>query len=106
MSKAKQKAVGYDKYMYWKVFLVPLVRLFVVFLQPPTAGMRDVGKKHVRDLMSETPPTIRADANLMEAANKPIEFGVQSLLVVEEEKVIGVLRDQDLFCGLWSVLKR
>jgi len=70
-----------------------------------TVMARDMAKKHVRDLMSEAPPTIRADTNLMEAVNKLIELGVQSLLVVEEQKVVGVLRDQDLFFELVKIIK-
>ena len=82
-----------------------------VRVEPPshtglfTVMARDMAKRHVRDIMSGVPPTIRVDANLMEAANKLIELGVQSLLVVEQERVVGVLRDQDLFFELAVLLK-
>lgn len=80
-------------------------------IEPPShTGMftimaRDMVKKRVSDLMAGSPPTIRAKANLMEAANRMIELEVHSLLVVEGEKVVGVLRDQDLFFELAAIVK-
>ncbi len=82
-----------------------------IHLEPPShTGMstimaRDMLKKHVGDLMSGSPPTVRANANLMEAANRMIQLDVYSLLVVEQEKAVGVIRDQDLFFELAAVLK-
>jgi anion transporter len=46
MREKKQKAVGYDKYIDWKVFVIPVVLLFSMLLMPPTAGMRDVGVEY------------------------------------------------------------
>ena len=37
----KEKAVGYDKYIDWKVFVNPLVPLFSLLLMHPTTGMHD-----------------------------------------------------------------
>jgi len=82
-----------------------------VRVEPPShTGMftimaRDLLKKHVGGLMSDSPPTIRRDANLMEAVNRMIELGVQSLLVVDEGKAVGVVRDQDLFFELAATVK-
>jgi sodium-dependent dicarboxylate transporter 2/3/5 len=43
MAEAKKKATGYDKYVNWKLFILPVV-LFFVFLSIPTPyGMKDVG---------------------------------------------------------------
>ena len=43
MAKEKQKATGYDKYVNWKLFFIPVV-LFLRFLLLPTPyGMKDVG---------------------------------------------------------------
>ena len=46
MREKKQKAVGYDKYIDWKIFVIPLILLVSMLLMPPTAGMRDVGVEY------------------------------------------------------------
>jgi CheY-like chemotaxis protein len=80
-------------------------------VEPPShTGMfsimtRDLLRKQVGGLMSHSPPKIRGDTNLMEAANRMIEFGVQNLLVVEDDKAVGVIRDQDLFFELAAIIK-
>lgn len=42
----KKKAVGYDKYIDWKIFFIPVVLLIVIIMMPPTAGMKDVGTEY------------------------------------------------------------
>jgi len=42
-SGSNQKAAGYDKYVDWKVFIVPVVLFFLVLMLPATKGMKDVG---------------------------------------------------------------
>ena len=42
MKKEKQ-ATGYDKYINWKIFIIPVVLLFSVLLMPTPYGMKDVG---------------------------------------------------------------
>ena len=80
-----------------------------ICLEPPShTGMftimaRDVVKKQVGDLMSDSPPTVRGEANLMEAVNRMVELKAQSLLVMEEQKAVGVIRDQDLFFELAAI---
>ena len=46
MSESEQKAVGYDKYIDWKVFIFPVLLLFCILLLPPMQGMRDVGTEY------------------------------------------------------------
>lgn len=69
-----------------------------------TVMARDLTKKKVGDLMSEAPPTIDADANLMEAASRLLSLNVRRLLVIERGKAIGVLREQDLFFEISSIV--
>lgn len=82
-----------------------------IYLKSPSySGMftimaRDLAPKKVSDLMSEPPPTIDADANLLEAVNRLLNLGVRRLLVVEKGKVIGVLREQDLFFEMANIMK-
>jgi DNA-binding response OmpR family regulator len=70
-----------------------------------TIMVRDMGKKKVRDLMSEAPPTISADANLMEVAGRLLSLNVRRLLVMEGEKTVGLLREQDLFFEISRILQ-
>lgn len=70
-----------------------------------TVMARDLAKKKVSELMSEAPPVIDANDNLMEAVNKLLEFKVRRLLVLEGGKCIGVIREQDLFFELAHILK-
>ena len=42
----KMKAVGYDKYIDWKIFIFPVVITVVILAVPPLEGMRDVGTEY------------------------------------------------------------
>ncbi len=46
MTAEKEKAVGYDKYIDWKIFIFPVLILFALLLMPPTKGMLDVGTEY------------------------------------------------------------
>ena len=43
MAEGKKRATGYDKYVNWKIFIVPVVLFFVVIAMPTPYGMKDVG---------------------------------------------------------------
>ncbi len=57
---------------------------------------RDLTTKPVREIMSEVPPRLQADANLMEAVSMMLSRHVRRLLVAESGLIVGVLREQDL----------
>jgi len=42
----KRKATGYDKYVNWKIFFVPVALLFIILLMPTPYGMKDVGTEY------------------------------------------------------------
>ena len=44
--KTKAKASGYDKYIDWKVFIIPVVLCAVILLLPTPYGMKDVGMEY------------------------------------------------------------
>ncbi|PQP34226.1 sodium:sulfate symporter, partial [Desulfobacteraceae bacterium SEEP-SAG9] len=47
MPKArKQKVTGYDKYVDWKLFIFPVVLLFLIMIMPTPYGMKDVGTEY------------------------------------------------------------
>lgn len=54
-----KKATGYDKYINWKLFFIPLVLLLVLVFMPTPKGMLDVGveyalgPKYVEDLYAQ-----------------------------------------------------
>ena len=46
MTKQEKKVTGYDKYVDWKLFSIPLVLLFVILIIPTPYGMKDVGTEY------------------------------------------------------------
>ena len=69
-----------------------------------TREARQLASTPVGDLMSPTPPTIDAQANLMEAAYMMVHDRCRRLVVLRESQVAGVIREQDLFFELERVL--
>ncbi|MFH1935635.1 MAG: DASS family sodium-coupled anion symporter [Pseudomonadota bacterium] len=43
MTGTKAKAAGYDKYVNWKLLIIPVVLFFAILLLPTPYGMKDVG---------------------------------------------------------------
>lgn len=82
-----------------------------VALEPPShAGMftvmaQEVLKRPVRELMSAVPPLIGTEADLMEASSRMLLLRAPRLLVVEAEKPVGVVREQDLFFEIVRILR-
>ena len=46
MVKLERKATGYDKYIDWKMFSIPVVLLFALLFMPTPYGMKDVGTEY------------------------------------------------------------
>ncbi len=46
MVKQEKKATGYDKYIDWKMFSIPVVLLFALLFMPTPYGMKDVGTEY------------------------------------------------------------
>ncbi|MBW1919429.1 MAG: anion permease, partial [Deltaproteobacteria bacterium] len=44
--KAKKKAVGYDKYVDWKIFIIPVAVFFALLIMPTPYGMKDVATEY------------------------------------------------------------
>lgn len=42
----KKKVTGYDKYVDWKIFSIPVVLFFLIILMPTPYGMKDVGTEY------------------------------------------------------------
>ena len=56
-----------------------------------------LASKKIKEVMSSAPRTIDSDANLMEAAYTMIYQNKRRLAVMDSGKVIGIIREQDLF---------
>ena len=46
MAKKKARITGYDKYVDWKLFIVPVVLFFILLSVPTLDGMKDVGMEY------------------------------------------------------------
>ncbi|MCK5783422.1 MAG: DASS family sodium-coupled anion symporter [Desulfobacterales bacterium] len=44
--ETKNKATGYDKYVDWKFFIIPVVLFFIILAMPTPNGMKDVGTEY------------------------------------------------------------
>ena len=44
--KTKKKPTGYDKYVDWKFFIIPVVLFFTILVLPTPHGMKDVGTEY------------------------------------------------------------
>ena len=84
MKQEKKKATGYDKYIDWKMFSLPVV-LLAAILPYPAPG------EHVHD-----------DATLEEGVHQLIVGKHQSLLVMKGDEIVGGAPDRCFHAGLRS----
>ena len=42
----KKKETGYDKYVDWQIFIIPIVILIGILVMPTPYGMKDVGTEY------------------------------------------------------------
>jgi len=62
-----------------------------------TSQAKALADKKIRDIMSEAPPAIDEDANLMEVADMMYTFKARRLCVTRKGKVAGIVREQEIF---------
>ncbi|MBI9092735.1 MAG: response regulator [Desulfobacterium sp.] len=60
--------------------------------------------KKVAALMGATPPVIHENTNLMEVADLMVTSGLRRLIVTKDERVIGIIREQDLFFEMAKII--
>ena len=70
-----------------------------------TVEVKKIASQKVSDVMSPAPLTIKADANLMEAAYAMISNRKRRLAVEQRERIIGIIREQDLFFEIERILR-
>ena len=67
-------------------------------------GIREKKDKCIKDIMSPTPISIDGGSNLMEAAYLMLHINERRLLVTLSGKIVGVVREQDLFFEMEKIL--
>jgi DNA-binding response OmpR family regulator len=70
-----------------------------------TREVKLLASKKIKDIMSPVQITINADANLMEAAYMMVENQKRRLVVMKDDAVAGVIREQDLFIEIEKILR-
>ncbi|MBU1195475.1 MAG: response regulator [Proteobacteria bacterium] len=71
-----------------------------------TIQMKALADKKIGELTLEAPPMIDGNANLMEVANLLFKTKRTRLIVTSGKKVIGILREQDLFFEIVNIITR
>jgi CheY-like chemotaxis protein/predicted transcriptional regulator len=67
--------------------------------------VKELAAKKVGDIMAPPPLSIDHDANLMEAAYAMVSNKERRLVVLKEGKVVGIIREQDLFFEIERILR-
>ncbi len=71
-----------------------------------TIQMRALADKTIGELTLDSPPMIDKDANLMEVVDLLFKTQRTRLIVTSGKKVVGILREQDLFFEIVSIVTR
>ncbi len=69
-----------------------------------TTQVKALSQKKVREIMSDRPLSVDHATNLMEAANLMFTSHIRRALVMEEGKIIGVIREQELFFEIANII--
>lgn len=69
-----------------------------------TAQTRSLGNRKVKTVMSASPPALDANSNLMEVADFMYGRGLRRVVVTEKGRVVGVVREQELFFEMALIL--
>ncbi|MCF8068206.1 MAG: response regulator [Desulfobacterales bacterium] len=68
--------------------------------------IKQLAEKKIGSLMTTSLLEIASDANLMEAAYMMVSHGKRRLIVKQNQKVVGVIREQDLFFEMERLLSK
>jgi len=69
-----------------------------------TSRVKEIMTKSVREFMTESLPIINAKANLMEAANMMVTRPARRMVVQDNGKDIGIVREQELFYEIARII--
>lgn len=71
-----------------------------------TTRVKETAGQKVKDVMSESPPRVDADTNLMELADLMYSQGIRRAVITREGKVVGVVREQEIFFEMANIILR
>jgi CBS domain-containing protein len=63
-----------------------------------------IANKQVKDFMGDVPPMIDEETNLMEVADLMVTTGLRRLIVKKNNRVTGIIREQDLFFEMANII--
>lgn len=69
-----------------------------------TSRVKEIKELHVFEIMSNRPPRIDAEANLMEAAEAMASEQRRRVIVMQGDTVMGVVREQELFFEIAAII--
>ena len=69
-----------------------------------TTQVKALANKKVGEIMSETPRKVDQNMNLMEIANLMFTSQIRRMLVTAEDKIVGVVREQELFFEIANII--
>lgn len=71
-----------------------------------TCSVAELQSKCVTEIMNPTPPTVHYQANLMQVVQVLCEAGRRRVAVEQDGKIIGVIREQELFAQISQQILR
>lgn len=66
--------------------------------------VKKLKNRKIREIMSECPPIVAGDANLMDVVDKMHSNNRRRVIVEENGKVVGVIREQELFYEISKII--
>ena len=69
-----------------------------------TQRTRRLAKKKVSEIMSDCPPKVSSEANLMEVAELMFKEKARRLVVMANNKVAGIVREQEMFFEIAQIM--
>jgi CBS domain-containing protein len=69
-----------------------------------TNQVKALAKKKVGDIMSQSPMSVEHNTNLMEVADLMFTSQIRRMLVTDKEKIIGVVREQEIFFEIANII--
>ncbi len=69
-----------------------------------TSQAKALANKKIRDIMSEAPPAIDEDANLMEVADMLYTLKARRVCITRKGRVVGIVREQEIFFEITRIV--
>ena len=69
-----------------------------------TSQVKNLAQKKVKEIMSESPPSLDEDTNLMEIADFMYSQNIRRVIITSGKMVVGVVREQELFFEMANII--